>query len=134
MTSPNVKAMSALKHLALYLDRTCNDGTKMRKAELYDTVFDHWKGFENHEGRKDRSIYNLEAFSDASWGYDKSSRKSTSSGVLFVNSMLVCSLCRTQATIALSPCERELYAANSAMSENKYLLEPTLEMASIRVM
>ena len=61
----------------------------MRKAELYETVFDHWKGFENHESRKDRSMYNLEAFSDASWGDDKSSRKSTSSGVLFLNGMLV---------------------------------------------
>lgn len=123
MTSPNVKSMSALKHLALYLDRTRNDGIKMRKAELYETVFDHWKGFENHESRKDRSMYNLEAFSDASWGDDKSSRKSTSSGVLFLNGMLVCSLCRTQATVALSSCESELYAANSTMSESLYLYQ-----------
>ena len=121
MTAPSVKAMSALKHLALYLDRTQNDGIKMRKSELYEIVFDHWKGFENHESRKDRSKYNLEAFSDASWGDDKSSRKSTSSGVVFLNGMLICSLCRTQATVALSSCESELYAANSTMSESLYL-------------
>ena len=47
----------------------------------------------------------------------------TSSGVLFLNGMLVCSLCRTQATVALSSCESELYAANSTMSESLYLYQ-----------
>ena len=49
------------------------------------------------------------------------SRKSTSSGVIFLNGALVLSLCRTQCTVALSSCEAELYAANGLVVESIYL-------------
>ncbi len=36
--------------------------SRCEKSDLYDSVFDHWKGFENHEGREDRSVYNQKPF------------------------------------------------------------------------
>ena len=41
--------------------------------------------------------------------------------MVFVNGCLVLSICRAQATIVLSSCEAELYAANSTMVECIYL-------------
>ena len=49
MTFPCIKAMSALKHLALYLDRTRSDGIMMRVAQAYEITFDHWDGSEQHQ-------------------------------------------------------------------------------------
>ena len=54
---------------------------------------------------------------DSSWADCKTTRKSTSSGLVFLNGALICSICRTQATVALSSCEAELYAANGLMVE-----------------
>ena len=81
MTSPCMKAMSAMEHLASYLDRTRSDGILMRNSQLYDITFNHWRGFESQQGRRDCAMYNVESFSDASWGDDRATRKSTSSGV-----------------------------------------------------
>ena len=67
------------------------------------------------------SQFVLEAFSDSSWADCKATRRSTSSGVIFLNGSLVMSLCRTQASLALSSCEAELYAANGLMVESIYL-------------
>ena len=60
----------------------------------------------------------MEAFSDSSWADCKSTRRSTSSGVIFLNGSMVMSVCRTQ---ALSSCGAELYAANGVMVESIYL-------------
>ena len=68
-------------------------------------------------------MYNVESFSDASWGDDRATRKSTSSGVISLNGILLCSLCRTQSAIALSSCESELHAANSIMCESIHLTQ-----------
>eukprot|EP00435_Cladocopium_sp_Y103_P033915 s1403_g8.t1 len=65
--------------------------------------------------------FNIDAFSDSSWADCKPSRKSTSSGLVFLNGALVLSICRTQATVALSSCEAELYAANGLMVECMFL-------------
>ena len=62
-----------------------------------------------------------EAFSDSSWADCKATRKSTSSGVVFLNGVMLLSICRTQASVALSSCEAELYAANGLMVECMYL-------------
>eukprot|EP00435_Cladocopium_sp_Y103_P056491 s740_g19.t1 len=65
--------------------------------------------------------FTLEAYSDSSWADCKTTRKSTSSGVICLNGALVMSVCRTQASVALSSCEAELYAANGLMVESIYL-------------
>ena len=42
MSYPCVKAMSALKHLALYLAGTEHVGVLLKKCEVCDDVFDRW--------------------------------------------------------------------------------------------
>jgi hypothetical protein len=46
---------------------------------------------------------------------------STSSGVIFLTGSLLTSICQTQASVALSSCEAELYAANGLMVESLFL-------------
>ena len=127
MSKPTVKALSALKHLASYLDGTPDNGVLLQSTEEGRTLFDCWK---DDEMVADEAMipeingaarFNLEAFSDSSWADCKSTRKSTSSGCIFLNGALVMSVCRTQASIALSSCEAELYAANGLMVECIYL-------------
>jgi len=123
MAHPCVKAMAAIKHLALYLDGTADAGILLRRCDAYDTTFDRWSEEEVVEPdfHRDRSVLTLDAFSDSSWGDEKSTRKSTTSRMVFAIGCLVLSICRAQATIALSSCEAELYAANSTMVECIYL-------------
>ena len=71
--------------------------------------------------RRERSILTLDAFSDSSWGDERSTRRSTTLGMVFADGCLILSICRAQATIALSSCEAELYAANSTVVECIYL-------------
>ena len=73
--------------------------------------------------RQDRSTITLDIFSDSSRGDEKSTRKSTTSGMIFMNGCLIHSICRSQATIALPSCEAELYAANTTMVESIYLYQ-----------
>ncbi len=125
MAHPCVKALAASKHLALYLDGTSDVGILLRRCDPYDTTFDRWNEEEIVEPdyRKDRSALTLDAFSDSSWGDEKSTRKSTTAGMVFANGCLILSICRAQSTVALSSCEAELYAANSTMIECMYLYQ-----------
>ena len=61
---------------------------------------------------KQKDVYCVNAFADTDWAGDKTIRKSTSGGVLQIGSHVVKSLSTTQATIALSNGEAELYATN----------------------
>ena len=127
MSYPCMKAMAALKHLALYLSGTEHAGVMLRKCETYEDVFDRWIEADEwsdvtREQRKDRAVFNFDIFSDSSWGDDLSTRRSTSSCVMFVNGAYISSFSRTQTTVALSSCEAELYAANAAIAEGLFLV------------
>ena len=63
----------------------------------------------------------METFSDSSWADCRTTRKSASSGLIFLNGNLLTNICRTQASVALSSCEAELYAANGVMVESIFL-------------
>ena len=127
MSRPTIKAMAALKHLASYLDGTPDHGVLLQATEEGQVLFDFWKESDLILGEatvpdvSSRAQFNIEAFSDSSWADCKATRKSTSSGCIFLNGALVMSICRTQASIALSSCEAELYAANGLMVECIYL-------------
>ena len=127
MARPSVKALSALKHLASYLDGTADDGLFLQSTEENQCIFDGWRNDEvidnevNVPNDQSEARFNLEAFSDSSWADCKATRKSTSSGLVFLNGALVLSICRTQASVALSSCEAELYAANGLMVECMFL-------------
>ena len=62
--------------------------------------------------------YNLETFSDSDWGTSKISRRSTSSGLVYLNG---CCHGRAQTSIALSSMEAEVLAATSLAIEGIYL-------------
>ena len=103
------------------------NGVLLRTTEENKTIFDFWNDdvliineVSIPDVRAD-SQFTLEAFSDSSWADCKSTRRSTSSGVIFLNGSLVMSVCRTQASVALSLCEAEFYAANGLMVESIYL-------------
>eukprot|EP00435_Cladocopium_sp_Y103_P016569 s1241_g4.t1 len=127
MSRPTIKALAALKHLASYLDGTPDDGILLPMTETGKTLNDFWR---EDELIADEAMipeltgnaqFTLEAYSDSSWADCKTTRKSTSSGVICLNGALVMSVCRTQASVALSSCEAELYAANGLMVESIYL-------------
>ena len=127
---PNVKALSALKHLSPYLDGTPEHGLLLQNTEEDKCIFDAWRDDElicdeiNVPQEKSEAKFNLEAFSDSSWADCKSIRRSTSSGLVFRNRLMIFSICRTRASVALSSCGAELYAANVLMVECMYLYQP----------
>ena len=94
MSRPCVKAMAAVKHLALYVANSEEGGILVRRCGPYDAVFDRWNGSELVEPdyRQDRATITLDIFSDPSWGDEKSTRKSTSSGMIFMNGCLIHSI------------------------------------------
>ena len=56
-----MKAMAALKHLALYLSGTEHVGVMLRKCETYEDVFDRWVEADEwsdvtREQRKDKAV------------------------------------------------------------------------------
>jgi hypothetical protein len=127
MARPTVKASSVLKHLASYLDGTHEHGLLLQNTDEDRCIFDVWREDEvicdeiNVPQEKPEARFNLEAFSDSSWADCKSTRRSTSSGLVFLNGSMILSICRTQASVALSSLEAELYAANGLMVECMYL-------------
>ena len=84
--------MAALKHLASYLDGTPDNGVLLRATEENNVLINDEVSVP--DVRAD-SQFTLEAFSDSSWADCKSTRRSTSSGVIFLNGSLVMSVCRT---------------------------------------
>ena len=127
MARPCGKAMAGVKHLALYLSGTEHGGVLLRKCEEHENVFDRWiesgdwMEFDTKK-QKTKSILNLDVFADSSWGDDRGTRKSTNSSTVFLNGAYVLGFSRTQATVALSSCEAELYAANAAVAEGLFLM------------
>ena len=90
--------------------------------------FDRWIGADEwsdvtREQRKDKAVFNFHIFSDSSWGDDRSTRRSTSLCVMFLNGAYISSCSRTQATVVLSSCEAELYAANAAIAEGLFQVD-----------
>ena len=83
------------------------------------SIFDRWGQHEGDPQRRAR--YNLELFSDSDWATSKSSRKSTSAGIMFLNGLMIHSHRRSQTSIALSSCEAELLAATGLLAEGLQL-------------
>ena len=115
MGSPTVRAMPALKHLACYLKGTAEYGIFLTSCSVGTRLQDHWPVKDS--ALEDPSSYNVECYCDSNWGGCKTSRKSTSSGMVFLNGCLVLSLCKSQSTIALSSCEAELLAMTHMTAE-----------------
>ena len=73
MARPSVKALSALKHLASYLDGTPEDGLLLQCTEESQCIFHGWREDELVSEEitiptdKSEARFNMEAFSDSSW-------------------------------------------------------------------
>ena len=65
--------------------------------------------------------YTLEVFSDSDWAKHRSTRKSVSSGFIFLFGNLLYSSSRSQKALALSSAEAEIYAATSACCDGVLL-------------
>ena len=73
MARPNVKALSALRHLASHVDGTPEHGLLLQNTEEDKCIFDVWRYDElicdeiNVPQEKSEAKFNLDAFSDSSW-------------------------------------------------------------------
>ena len=103
------------KHLACYFKGTAEYGIFLTSCSAGTRLQDHWsvKDF----ALEDPAHYNVKCYCDSNWGGCKTSRKSTSSGMVFLNGCLVLSLCKSQSTIALCSCEAELLAVTHMTAE-----------------
>jgi hypothetical protein len=100
--------MSAIKRLASYLVYLKDMKLHYPKVEMYQTTMQRWYG---EQERRDAKPYVLELFSDSDWASCKVSRRSASSGLIFLNSCLIHSHSRSQTFVSLSSMETEILAA-----------------------
>ena len=115
MGTPTVRALSALKHLACYLKGSMEVGIFVSNCDMGSRLEDHW--FEKEFSPENSSSFTVECFCDSNWGGCKTTRRRTSSGMIFLIGNLVLSLCKSQTTISLSSCEAELMAMTHMTAE-----------------
>ena len=108
--------MNALKKLASYLQLTGDTIMKYNVVNTKCTVFTRWQHLDV-EGQPTQRDYVIELFSDSDWASSKTTRRSTSSGVIFLNGHCIHSHSRAQASIALSSMEAEVLAATGLLVE-----------------
>ena len=115
MGTPTTRSLSALKHLACYLKGTMEMGVFLSNCDFGTRLEDNWD--EKEFSLDDHSTFTVECFCDSNGGGCKTTRRSTSSGMVFLNGNLVLSLCKSQSTISLSSCEAELMAMTYMTAE-----------------
>ena len=121
MGCPTIKAMSALKHLASYVEGTIDHGVMLHRCGPGDVLMDHLSQFcqiDSERLSRPRADFELEVFSDSNWSGCNVTRKSTTSSMVFLSGNFFFSACRTQASIALSSCEAELLAGTAAVGDS----------------
>ena len=112
MAKPTKKAEACLQHLILYLMGTRDLGVLMEYVEPGYSLMKKL-----HMQVQQTSEQLIEVFCDSDWGGNRATRQSTTSVMVFINSILCFSYSRGQKSIALSSCEAEVLAATSAGSE-----------------
>ncbi|CAE7679056.1 RE2 [Symbiodinium sp. CCMP2592] len=110
MTSPTRNAQIALRQLLKYLLEGQHHGLLLDRKHCCG-------GVSREIPSTSQGVLCLESFSDANWASSKGSRKSVSSGMVFVGGCLLYSSSRTQRVIALSSGEAELLAATSTLCD-----------------
>ena len=110
--------MSTIKKLASYVIHTKDMNMFYNKVELKETAMQKWYG---GQAKTDTKPYTLELFSDSDWASCKVSRRSTSSGLIFLNGCLIHSHSRSQTSVSLSSMEAGILAATSLLTEAIYV-------------
>ena len=113
MRRPTKQALVCLRRLALYLQDTADFGMLMEFASSGFRMICRLNG-----GQQQHGADVVECFCDSDWGGNMDNRKSTTSVVVCVNSIVVYSYCRGQKSAALSSCEAEILAMTSGASES----------------
>ena len=125
MSEPTHSAYKHLVHLVQY----------MAKTEGYHLVYRKTpRGLSNlHESIRNGSYdfsttpvkehHLLEVFSDSDWAGRKDTRRSTSSGTIFLDGQCIYSFSKNQKSVSLSSGEAEYYAGASAASDSILLQE-----------
>ena len=125
MSGPTHHSWKQLVHLVQYMSKTEGYHLVYRKtprgiSNLHQSIrngsFDFSMVAEKQE-------HLLEVFSDSDWAGNKSSRKSTSSGTMFLDGQVIYTFSRNQKSVALSSGEAEYYAGASAASDSILLKE-----------
>eukprot|EP00435_Cladocopium_sp_Y103_P025443 s995_g6.t1 len=114
MGRPTKTALCALRKLGSYLIQTQDMKMHYPRAELFSTTRTRWNGVEE---RRDGRPYELELYSDSDWASCKVTRRSTSSGLIFLNGCCIHSHSRAQTSISLSSMEAEILAATGLLVE-----------------
>ena len=111
MAKPTVCSVQRLRKLVGYLKQKGDIGLKMQVPEA-------GKGKIKQGGSK---FWLLESFSDADWSANKTTRRSTSCGIHFLNGNYVYGSSRSQKVVSLSSCESELHAMVSCCCDGIYI-------------
>ena len=118
MAKPTKTSMCAIKKLANYLLYSKDMKMHYPKVGLHETTFQRWYGGNE---RRDAKQYMLELYSDSDWATCQISRRSTSSGLIYLNGCLIHSHSRSQTSVSLSSMEAEILAATSLLTEAIYV-------------
>ena len=125
MSEPTFASYKALVHLVQYMSRTEGYHLVYRKtprgtSQMNDSIRN---GSYDFSGTSPKEHHLLEVFSDSDWAGRKDSRRSTSSGTVFLDGQLIYSFSRSQKSVSLSSGEAEYYAGASAASDSILLKE-----------
>ena len=110
--SPTLESWAKLKHLMRFLAGNRHSVLRLRPNE---TLSD-WKG-----------VMDIRCYVDSDWAGCSKTRKSTSGSIVQVLGSTVAHSSRTQATVALSSGEAELYAIGQGVNEALFLKNLILE-------
>ena len=105
MAKLTTQSMMCLRHLAQY-PLGCIDHALVLRYEPHQGLV-HYNPCD----------YTLEIYSDSDWAKHKQTRRSVSSGYLFLFGCLLYSTSRSQRVLAMSSAEAEIYSATSATSD-----------------
>ena len=114
MGRPTRTSLCAFRKLGSFLFQTQDMKMHCVKAEPFASTLTRWNGVEE---RRDGRPYELDFFSDSGWASCKITRRSTSSGSIFLNGCCIHSHSHAQASISLSSMEAEILAATSLLVE-----------------
>ena len=112
LTSPTEDHRTKMKTLLRYLA-----GTKPMVFTLRPKIIPHSK----------QTTFDIDTYVDSDWAGCATSRRSTSGMALYFLGTLITSQSRTQATVALSSGEAELYAIGLGVSESLFIRSLLLE-------
>ena len=120
MRTPTEQAERCLIQLCLYLKNTADLSFRLPYIQVGTRMSGRLNNRPEHE--IEDGVHVMEIFCDSDWAGNVN-RRSTTSVVILLNSLVVLSYSRTQKAVSLSSCEAEVLALTSGASEAMLLKE-----------